>query len=149
MIKSVAAIIQRVVRDQGTAFRYGGEEFLVLLNGMDEEAASRVATDIYNGVREMALRFAGTDIGHVDVSIGVASYPEHVQSDNLLRAADVALYRAKELGGRELSALACWRPDDRHCAGPPLSSTVIKCKQKVKRAYASRFSPTAQLCRAG
>lgn len=98
VIKSVAAIIQRVVRDQGTAFRYGGEEFLVLLNGMDEEAASRVATDIYNGVREMALRFAGTDIGHVDVSIGVASYPEHVQSDNLLRAADVALYRAKELG---------------------------------------------------
>lgn len=78
VIKSVAAIIQRVVRDQGTAFRYGGEEFLVLLNGMDEEAASRVATDIYNGVREMALRFAGTDIGHVDVSIGVASYPEHV-----------------------------------------------------------------------
>lgn len=98
VIKSVAAIIQRVVRDQGTAFRYGGEEFLVLLNSMDEEAASRVATDIYNGVREMALRFAGTDIGHVDVSIGVASYPEHVQSDNLLRAADVALYRAKELG---------------------------------------------------
>ena len=98
VIKSVAAIIQRVVRDHGTAFRYGGEEFLVLLNGMDEEAASRVATDIYNGVREMALRFAGTDIGHVDVSIGVASYPEHVQSDNLLRAADVALYRAKELG---------------------------------------------------
>lgn len=98
VIKSVAAIIQRVVRDHGTAFRYGGEEFLVLLNGMDEEAASRIATDIYNGVREMALRFAGTDIGHVDVSIGVASYPEHVQSDNLLRAADVALYRAKELG---------------------------------------------------
>ncbi|WP_433639896.1 diguanylate cyclase [Kluyvera georgiana] len=98
VIKSVAAIIQRVVRERGTAFRYGGEEFLVLLNGMDEEAASRVATDIYNGVREMALRFAGTDIGHVDVSIGVASYPEHVQSDNLLRAADVALYRAKELG---------------------------------------------------
>lgn len=98
VIKSVAAIIQRVVREHGTAFRYGGEEFLVLLNGMDEKAASRVATDIYNGVREMALRFAGTDIGHVDVSIGVASYPEHVQSDNLLRAADVALYRAKELG---------------------------------------------------
>ncbi|MFV0264800.1 MAG: diguanylate cyclase [Kluyvera sp.] len=98
VIKSVAAIIQRVVRGHGTAFRYGGEEFLVLLNGMDEEAASRVASDIYNGVREMALRFAGTDIGHVDVSIGVASYPEHVQSDNLLRAADVALYRAKELG---------------------------------------------------
>jgi len=32
------------------------------------------------------------------VSIGIASYPQHAQTDNLLRAADVALYRAKELG---------------------------------------------------
>ncbi|SQC33400.1 diguanylate cyclase [Kluyvera cryocrescens] len=98
VIKSVAAIIQRVVREGGVAFRYGGEEFLVLLANMDEEAANRCATVIFNGVREMPLRFGGVDVGHVDVSIGVASYPEHVQSDNLLRAADVALYRAKEMG---------------------------------------------------
>ncbi|MEZ2586428.1 diguanylate cyclase [Kluyvera intermedia] len=98
VIKSVAAIIQRVVHKSGMAFRYGGEEFLVLLNDMDEEAANRIATDILNGVRDMSLHFGVSDIGHVDVSIGVASYPEHVQSNNLLRAADVALYRAKELG---------------------------------------------------
>ncbi|HHQ4052985.1 TPA: diguanylate cyclase [Citrobacter freundii] len=98
VIKSVAAIIQRVVHDNGIAFRYGGEEFLVLLTSMGEEAANRLATDIYNGVRELSLRFGVSDIGHVDVSIGVASYPQHAQSDNLLRAADVALYRAKELG---------------------------------------------------
>lgn len=98
VIKSVAAIIQRVVREGGIAFRYGGEEFLVLLANMDEEAANRCASVIFNGVREMPLRFGGVDVGHVDVSIGVASYPQHVQSDNLLRAADVALYRAKELG---------------------------------------------------
>ncbi len=98
VIKSIAAIIQRVVHDHGMAFRYGGEEFLVLLAGMDEEVANRFATDIYNGVRELTLSFGVSDIGHVDVSIGVASYPQHAQSDNLLRAADVALYRAKELG---------------------------------------------------
>ena len=98
VIKSVAAIIQRVVHDNGMAFRYGGEEFLVLLTSMGEEAANQLATDIYNGVRELSLRFGVSDIGHVDVSIGVASYPQHAQSDNLLRAADVALYRAKELG---------------------------------------------------
>ena len=34
----------------------------------------------------------------MDVSIGIASYPQHTQSDSLLRAADAALYRAKELG---------------------------------------------------
>ena len=98
VIKSIAATIQRVVHDSGMAFRYGGEEFLVLLANTDEQAANRFATDIYNGVRELSLRFGVSDIGHVDVSIGVASYPQHAQSDNLLRAADVALYRAKELG---------------------------------------------------
>lgn len=98
VIKGVAAIIQRAIRDSGMAFRYGGEEFLVLLSGMGEEEANRMATDIYNGVHALTLRFGTSDISHIDVSIGVASYPQHAQSDNLLRAADVALYRAKELG---------------------------------------------------
>lgn len=98
VIKGVAAIIQRAIRDSGMAFRYGGEEFLVLLSGMGEEEANRMATEIYNGVHALTLRFGTSDISHIDVSIGVASYPQHAQSDNLLRAADVALYRAKELG---------------------------------------------------
>ncbi|WGL84242.1 sensor domain-containing diguanylate cyclase [Enterobacter cloacae] len=98
VIKSVASIVQRAVHDSGLAFRYGGEEFLVLLSGVDEEAAQACAKEIYNGVHELSLRYGLSEIGPVDVSIGVASYPQHAQSDNLLRAADVALYRAKELG---------------------------------------------------
>ena len=98
VIKNVAAIIQRAVRDLGLAFRYGGEEFLVLLSGSDEASAEACATEIYNNVRNMTLRCGLTDIGQVNVSIGIASYPQHAQSDSLLRAADAALYRAKELG---------------------------------------------------
>lgn len=98
VIKNVAAIIQRAVRDIGMAFRYGGEEFLVLLSGTDEAGAEACATEIYHNVRNMTLRFGLTELGQVDVSIGIASYPQHTQSDSLLRAADAALYRAKELG---------------------------------------------------
>ncbi len=98
VIKSVAAIIQRAVRDIGMAFRYGGEEFLVLLAGTNEEAAMTCATDIYNSVHLLTLRYGLSEIGQVDVSIGIASYPQNTQSDSLLRAADAALYRAKELG---------------------------------------------------
>ncbi|WP_251850339.1 diguanylate cyclase [Klebsiella aerogenes] len=98
VIKNVAAIIQRAVRDLGMAFRYGGEEFLVLLSGSDEASAEACATEIYNNVRSMTLRCGLTDIGQVNVSIGIANYPQHAQSDSLLRAADAALYRAKELG---------------------------------------------------
>lgn len=98
VIKSVATIIQRAVHDTGLAFRYGGEEFLALLTGADEEAAHACATKIYDGVQALSPHYGLTEIGPVDVSIGIASYPQHAQSDNLLRAADVALYRAKELG---------------------------------------------------
>lgn len=98
VIKSVASIVQRAVHENGLAFRYGGEEFLVLLSGAGEAEAHTCAQKIYNGVHELSLRYGLSEIGPVDVSIGIASYPQHAQSDNLLRAADVALYRAKELG---------------------------------------------------
>ena len=98
VIKSVAAIVQRAVSDNGIAFRYGGEEFLALLTDTGEEGAHACATEIYEGVHALSLRYGLAEIGPVDVSIGIASFPQHVQSDNLLRAADVALYRAKELG---------------------------------------------------
>ena len=98
VIKSVASIVQRAAHDNGLAFRYGGEEFLVLLPGIDEAGTHPSATEIYTQVRNMTLRDGLTEIGQVDVSIGIASYPQHTQSDSLLRAADAALYRAKELG---------------------------------------------------
>lgn len=98
VIKSVASIVQRAVHDGGLAFRYGGEEFLAILSGANEDAAQACATDIFNSVHELFLRYGLSEIGPVDVSIGIASYPQHAQSDSLLRAADVALYRAKELG---------------------------------------------------
>lgn len=98
VIKSVAGIVKRAVRDGGLAFRYGGEEFLALLAGQDEEAAFACASEIHREVHTLSVRYGLTEIGPVDVSIGIASYPQHAQSDTLLRAADVALYRAKELG---------------------------------------------------
>lgn len=57
-------------------FRFGGEEFLVLLTGADEEAAHACATEIYNGVHTLSLRYGLAEIGPVDVSIGIASYPQ-------------------------------------------------------------------------
>ena len=98
VIKNVAAIIQREVRDIGMAFRYGGEEFLVLLSGSNEESAWTCAQEIYNHVHGLTLRYGPGDLGQVDISIGIASFPQHTQSESLLRAADAALYRAKEQG---------------------------------------------------
>ncbi|WP_265670299.1 sensor domain-containing diguanylate cyclase [Klebsiella grimontii] len=111
VIKSVAAIIQRAVRDIGMAFRYGGEEFLVLLGGTDEQTAMVCANDIYNSVHLLTLRYGLAEIGQIDVSIGIASYPQHTQSDSLLRAADAALYRAKELGRSRIVSFGMLKAD--------------------------------------
>lgn len=111
VIKNVAAIIQRAVRDIGMAFRYGGEEFLVLLGGADEEAAMACATEIYHSVQLLTLRSGLAEIGQIDVSIGIANYPQHTQSDSLLRAADAALYRAKELGRSRIVSFGSFKTD--------------------------------------
>lgn len=111
VIKNVAAVIQRAVRDIGMAFRYGGEEFLVLLGGTDEEATMACATEIYHSVQLLTLRYGLAEIGQVDVSIGIANYPQHTQSDSLLRAADAALYQAKELGRSRIVSFGTFKAD--------------------------------------
>lgn len=111
VIKNVAAIIQRAVRDIGMAFRYGGEEFLVLLGGTDEEATMACANEIYHNVQLLTLRSGLAEIGQVNVSIGIANYPQHTQSDSLLRAADAALYRAKELGRSRIVSFGSFKAD--------------------------------------
>lgn len=111
VIKNVATIVQRAVRDIGMAFRYGGEEFLVLLAGTNEESALACAEDIYNNVRNMTLRYGLSEMGQIDVSIGIASFPQHTQSDSLLRAADAALYRAKELGRSRIVSFGMLKSD--------------------------------------
>jgi diguanylate cyclase (GGDEF)-like protein len=50
-------------------------------------------------------------MGQIDVSIGIASFPQHTQSDSLLRAADAALYRAKELGRSRIVSFGMLKTD--------------------------------------
>ena len=86
MIKSVASIVQRAAHDNGLVVPLQGE-FLVLLSGADEAEAYACAQKIYTGVHELSLRYGLTEIGPVDVSIGIASYPDVPRPTNLLRAA--------------------------------------------------------------
>jgi diguanylate cyclase (GGDEF)-like protein len=94
VLKAVAAAIRDATRGIDTVARYGGEEFMVLLPRCDakggEEASTRILSHL--AVEE----FKG---GPVTMSIGIASFPVHGNGpDGLIRAADDALYRAKEQG---------------------------------------------------
>ena len=99
VLLGVAEALLDGLRASDIACRYGGEEMLVVMPGADaEEAVKRIGT-IAAGVRCMGARVMGRDLPPVTFSAGVATVPEH--GDNaelLLRAADRALYMAKETG---------------------------------------------------
>jgi diguanylate cyclase (GGDEF)-like protein len=84
--------------------RYGGEEFVVLLPGMDVDAAIALGNDVSRTLHARAIEHGGSPKGIVTASVGVASWaPQNGLSalSDLVRDADIALYRAKS-SGRDL-----------------------------------------------
>jgi two-component system, cell cycle response regulator len=98
VLRKVAGCFQASIRDTDTAARWGGEEFAVVLPQTHLAGALTVAERIRRDVA--ALRFPAGDALFVTASLGVSSYPAaHVHTtDELVRAADEALYRAKREG---------------------------------------------------
>jgi len=98
VIKDVVKAIQRSVRDVDTAARWGGEEFIVLAPMTAKAEAMLPAQRILAAVSDHV--FAGIGDKKITVSIGISdiSRPGIDMPDNLIQAADVAMYEAKETG---------------------------------------------------
>jgi diguanylate cyclase (GGDEF)-like protein len=79
------------------AGRYGGDEFVVVLVGTGEEGARLVAEKMRATVEEVGAGM-GYPAGFVTASIGVAQYSADSKDEDVLVAADRALYRAKAAG---------------------------------------------------
>jgi diguanylate cyclase (GGDEF)-like protein len=111
-LKSVAAVLAREIRTGDAVYRYGGEEFLVLLPEQTIETATFAAERLRVAVEN--LRIPHPAGGVVTVSAGVAGLDDKITSpDELFELADKALYRAKE-GGRnrvEVHGAAAAEPD--------------------------------------
>ncbi|MFC0103444.1 diguanylate cyclase [Sphingopyxis terrae] len=98
VLREVGKVLAGVTRDAGLAFRYGGEEFMLLLPGLSVEGATERAEEIRTRVAALALGSEAGNMGPVTVSIGVAITPLHCPPDRLVRTADAALLRAKAMG---------------------------------------------------
>lgn len=99
----VASALQNSLKRAGDlATRYGGEEFAIILPGMDEKAASELARDLCLRVAALGIAHSNSPVdSHITISVGVASLvPEHGTQNfsALVSSADVALYEAKTDG---------------------------------------------------
>lgn len=106
VIGRVGAIIRRSLRDGDIAGRYGGDEFGVLLNGINPWVAAQVAERIRASVHAATFEHAG-DL-RCTLSIGIAQADNEVRdARDWIRLADAALYNAK-LCGRNRLATSTW-----------------------------------------
>jgi diguanylate cyclase (GGDEF)-like protein len=115
VLKALAKLLKLSVRASDFVIRYGGEEFLILLQETDRSTANEVAEKIRVAVAELKVQTSG-GILQKTISIGISSYPD--DSDTFWQAvkfADVALYHAKETGRNRVVAFTkdLWDDNDK------------------------------------
>lgn len=99
VLKQFAKILRKEVREIDRVGRYGGEEFMILLPGTVLDAAVRFAERVRKEVEAHTFTFQGGTLKRT-ASFGVSGWPHPriADADVLVRAADDALYVAKEIG---------------------------------------------------
>nr|WP_281383443.1 GGDEF domain-containing protein [Granulicella aggregans] len=100
-LRALANAIQVILRRPPDLLaRYGGEEFVVVLPNTPHAGAEAMSERILQAVEQCCIKHAGSPYGNVSVSVGCATGFASLESDpnELLKAADLALYRAKAAG---------------------------------------------------
>ena len=98
-LKKIAHIFITSFRNIDLAFRYGGEEFAILIPETDKAASLEAADRIIKNVRNTQFEVDTDTPAQLTISIGTACYPNHAKcKEELIKKADEALYKAKNLG---------------------------------------------------
>ncbi len=99
LLQELSSFLMGHIRGEDIACRYGGEEIALILPDASLEGARGRADDLRQRIKALAIAHNGQPLGSVTVSMGVAVYPDHGHTgEELLRAADTALYEAKAQG---------------------------------------------------
>jgi len=101
-LKRVAATIQKSIRATDMLFRYGGEEFVVLIGNTDREKSYLIADRILNSVRQIEMQVSEQSLD-LTVSIGMACLNMEDTGESLFERADSAMYCAKNDGRDQIN----------------------------------------------
>ncbi|MDX1518646.1 MAG: GGDEF domain-containing protein [Gammaproteobacteria bacterium] len=108
VLQAVVNYIKDTIRKTDRMYRYGGEEFLLLMPETPARGANTLAQRLLTGIEGLEIRHEDSPIGRVTASMGIATMvgngPEE-DRDHLISRADIALYQAKE-NGRNLCIIS-------------------------------------------
>jgi diguanylate cyclase (GGDEF)-like protein len=97
LLSALGKLLKTHIRGEDIACRYGGEEFLVIMPGSSMEVAQQRAEVFRQAIKKMHHQYQ--ELQPITLSLGVAANPGHGDTGaQLIRAADAALYRAKQAG---------------------------------------------------
>ncbi len=109
LLKQITGVIQSRVRGGDTLARLGGDEFGILLQDCGQDQALRIAENLRQGIRDYRFTWQGGALA-VGASIGIVEITNDIPTvANVMSAADVACYSAKDSGRNRVQL---YRPDD-------------------------------------
>jgi diguanylate cyclase (GGDEF)-like protein len=106
VLRELGAMFKTHLREHDIPCRYAGDEWLMILVGKEisPESALRRAEELRMMATRIRVQAGGQLVGQITLSIGVAVFPDHGEDqDGLLRAADRALYQAKDAGRNQVA----------------------------------------------
>lgn len=104
VLQAFARVLERTARESDVAGRWGGEEFALILTGTDADGGAQLAERARAAFEAARLRAPDGELLPVTASFGVASSARTAEFDDLIAAADSALYQAKRAGRNRVEA---------------------------------------------
>jgi len=98
----IANILKKTLRDGDKVFRYGGEEFVIILNRVDPNTCINITKRILSLISSNQLIYKGESL-NVTMSIGTTKLYPHDTPDTLIARADKALYKSKQNGKNQMN----------------------------------------------
>ena len=141
LLREVGPRLQRVLRESDTVARFGGDEFGILLTHVSEPAgAERVARAVHRTLEE-PFAVGGLTLD-VEASIGIALHPLHAADfDELMKRADVAMYRAKA----KRSGYEVYEPDEDESDATKLQLASELRQAPLRNELVMHYQPKADL----